>query len=399
MENEISICAKCKIEVKDGKSLFCDGFCCTWFHTSCVKIDDKSFQKISDLGDKVLWMCEVCLEKLGNMKTYVCDSDDYTNLHDMMGKLFKIVKGLSEDNISINTRLNTLNDSNERLENLVLNIKPEVLQALENRFQTLSSARRIISDDEDYDDSEEKHRDEIESGPMDGVVCAKKTKTNKEEESESEPGKNTLTVVGDANKENVCLRQESELETSLAVQDGKKGWKTVTHQRGKSKRNRPINSPKSHSSTGSKNLGNKSNANLDSVNSDSLHKVNSQAKSYVDALGSRPSKSTRPKPLVIGSVSSGDGLGLGLVGQKRAWFHLGKLKGETSTEDVTAFLGKHISDRNFVVEKLESKGSNASFKLGIDFDLKDKVIDSSIWPKYVTLRRFLFKRPLKPLLR
>lgn len=33
VDSEISACADSKNEVEEGKSLFCDGFSCTWFHT------------------------------------------------------------------------------------------------------------------------------------------------------------------------------------------------------------------------------------------------------------------------------------------------------------------------------------------------------------------------------
>lgn len=44
------------------------------------------------------------------------------------------------------------------------------------------------------------------------------------------------------------------------------------------------------------------------------------------------------------------------------------------------------------VEKLESKGTNASFKIGVNFDQKDEILNSSAWPKNTLIKRFLFKR-------
>ncbi|KAK9496799.1 hypothetical protein O3M35_012992 [Rhynocoris fuscipes] len=81
-----------------------------------------------------------------------------------------------------------------------------------------------------------------------------------------------------------------------------------------------------------------------------------------------------------------------LTGVKKAWLHLGKLKEGTEIQNVNTFLEKYFPGMDITVTKLESKGRNCSFRLGVDFDLKDEIMNSEHWPRNVTLRRFLFRR-------
>ncbi|KAG8273484.1 hypothetical protein J6590_019193, partial [Homalodisca vitripennis] len=81
-----------------------------------------------------------------------------------------------------------------------------------------------------------------------------------------------------------------------------------------------------------------------------------------------------------------------IQGTKMAWFHLGKVKSGTSEEEVKNFIKTSFPGTGFIVEKMECKGVNERFKIGVDFTMKDKVTDISLWPKNVTLKRFLFKR-------
>lgn len=45
---------------------------------------------------------------MDNMKSYADDANNYFNLHDLMGNLSKMVKGLSSDNVQITKRLDSV---------------------------------------------------------------------------------------------------------------------------------------------------------------------------------------------------------------------------------------------------------------------------------------------------
>lgn len=72
MEKENTLCLKYEIIVNnDENGLLCDEFCRSWFHAKCVGIDDKNYLKISDLGDKVWWLCGACVRRIEN-RSHTC---------------------------------------------------------------------------------------------------------------------------------------------------------------------------------------------------------------------------------------------------------------------------------------------------------------------------------------
>ncbi|KAG8283017.1 hypothetical protein J6590_025500 [Homalodisca vitripennis] len=127
------------------------------------------------------------------------------------------------------------------------------------------------------------------------------------------------------------------------------------------------------------------------VETNSLHK-DDKPKSKNSSKGSRPQKNK----ILVGTASSPDLAKF--FGAKKAWFHLGKVAKGTKEEDIKDFVSKTFPNMAFSVDKLESKGVNESFKLGVEFLHKDTVMDGSCWPKNVTLKRFLFLRTPKPLM-
>lgn len=92
----------------------------------------QNYRKIRDLGDKVWWLCEACVRKIENMKSYVCDTFEYINLHDLVGSLFKIVKDLSNDNVLIKKKIDEVSLLNKELANCIYSMKPEMVQKPEH---------------------------------------------------------------------------------------------------------------------------------------------------------------------------------------------------------------------------------------------------------------------------
>lgn len=126
VENEIILCEKCKNNVSDSeKGQFCDGFCRSWFHAGCVDINDKNYRKICHLSDKVLCLCKRCTRRMDSTKSYAHHVNKYFNLHDLMGNLSKMVKGLSSDKIQITKRLDSVILHNAEVEGYVKGSKPD----------------------------------------------------------------------------------------------------------------------------------------------------------------------------------------------------------------------------------------------------------------------------------
>lgn len=58
---------------------------------------------------------------------------------------------------------------------------------------------------------------------------------------------------------------------------------------------------------------------------------------------------------------------------------------------VREYLEKDVKDP--VIEKLDSKGKFASFKVGYPWSMLDKVGDVNYWPPGVHVKRFRLRRP------
>lgn len=103
--------------------------------------------------------------------------------------------------------------------------------------------------------------------------------------------------------------------------------------------------------------------------------------------------------LIVGSrgeTDAGPCDGSDLVGRKRAWLFLGRIRKGTSIKKIEDFLGGNFPGLEFDVENLNSQGRYESFKLGTDFEHLDRLMDSECWPRDVIVRRFFFARPKKP---
>ncbi|KAL3265471.1 hypothetical protein HHI36_009675, partial [Cryptolaemus montrouzieri] len=74
---------------------------------------------------------------------------------------------------------------------------------------------------------------------------------------------------------------------------------------------------------------------------------------------------------------------------KRIWLYIGRCEKETSVDDVAKYIKDKIPQSEFIIEKLNSKGINSSFKIG-DENLKDELYKSEFWPSGILVKRFRF---------
>lgn len=76
----------------------------------------------------------------------------------------------------------------------------------------------------------------------------------------------------------------------------------------------------------------------------------------------------------------------------RLWVYVGRCRADTEVKDVETYISTRIPNGNVNVEKLQSKGSNSSFCVRIDSDLKEQIYDPKFWPKNIIVRRYKFFR-------
>ena len=107
-----------------------------------------------------------------------------------------------------------------------------------------------------------------------------------------------------------------------------------------------------------------------------------------------PKKNLRrkKKPAVLGTaIPENEENFAAPIGGVRGWFHIGRTKKETSCEDIDAYIMKRLPNSKLLkVEKLVTLGKRAAFKVGIDFELIEKIKCENFWPKGVSIRRFNF---------
>lgn len=77
---------------------------------------------------------------------------------------------------------------------------------------------------------------------------------------------------------------------------------------------------------------------------------------------------------------------------RNAWIYIGRVKSDITEEKVSKYLKSKHPNSAFICEKLPSKGPYAAFKIGIEFQLLETIMDPNFWPTNVTVRRFNFFR-------
>lgn len=78
---------------------------------------------------------------------------------------------------------------------------------------------------------------------------------------------------------------------------------------------------------------------------------------------------------------------------RKAWLHVGRVNKNCSENDLLEFLNKKQPHRTFDIQKISSEDSpTTSFRVGLDFDLLEKLNQEQFWPKGIKIKRFRFFR-------
>lgn len=387
VDEENSECSVCKLIVNDDdNALFCDGFCRTWFHIQCVKVPKDIFENIGQLHEYIQWTCEVCLKRIDNMRSYVCSTEDYLNLHEMIGKLIKVTKDITKDNLDINNKLALIQEQNKILTiRLTSKETPEVKYAM---------TAKIIADDNNMTNSTasewETNDTELPSvinhagkSPLDSP-CERTDAKDRREKRRFDHGSPIDT------------RSDRPIEVKTVTNNEKKNkvnlYSNVVRLRkeeGNSDLERLVSTPQEK-------LAEEDQPYKKVLSRKELKKNNINSEVKNSSPNQQKDKPNQPQHRKSFKVTVGSG-GNELTGVKRAWFHLSRVKSETTEEEVRTYLeGKFPTQKSFIIEKQESKGRNASFKIGADFHLKDDMMDGSFWPRNVVVKRFLFWKEKNP---
>lgn len=103
----------------------------------------------------------------------------------------------------------------------------------------------------------------------------------------------------------------------------------------------------------------------------------------------------RPNVPIIGTARANDEKKHLSAVQRKAWLHVWRASPETTTEDIHGYLKNKKIQNEVIVEKLISKGNYASFKVGVNFENLNQLMDPDFWPTGIAINRFFHYRPGK----
>ncbi|KAG8291316.1 hypothetical protein J6590_063353 [Homalodisca vitripennis] len=108
-------CGVCKETVPNDCAMLCDGICSNWYHLKCVELTDEDYISINLMADKISWFCKACDPKIKSFIKSRASSegdqiDDINALRGTVEVLLKEVKGIVNDNVMINAKMDQLID-------------------------------------------------------------------------------------------------------------------------------------------------------------------------------------------------------------------------------------------------------------------------------------------------
>lgn len=364
-----SVCPSCKIVVLDDDSaVSCEGFCGFWYHCGCVDVSESEYEFMKKLGEKSRWLCSPCGLRLDNLVKNTCDFDSIIKLNSTVCKLVEIVKGVVDDNVILNRKIDEVIETTNGLVNVSRHFQqsePEVDVCNVKEMNTVANSNVILS--QAYERS---------------AIQAAERKTTEQEDKNNTVYSLVDIDVDDKNDlehsivkpiaENRCVRlssglindpvevdckSSSELE-GIVVNSDELTWKTVSYKK------------KSSSSGQSK-----------------PEKVGNGTESSVIGLVSKKGKQFGrvPKPVIIGSNTQRGGL---KSVDKFKWVFISRCAPDTSVEDIVSYItcdGIEISKS----EKLKTKYSDySSFKVCILDKYFERVLCPDFWPEGVFVKEY-----------
>lgn len=345
-------CNICKIVISsDGSGLLCDGFCRKWFHPECVGIDSKKYALITEISntdvvsDHTKWFCKPCATKVDKLVSSVWDVDDLINLRSIVENLVSLVKGVVNDNLTVNKRLDSVNDQHNLLMQKAFpfnETKQEVV---------LSSATVLTSKDTDSANGKRggpSRRSKYRSS-VDVITGDTVNQSVVEIDSDSVPLYVTVADTDSNGIGEVLQVQEENGSSGIEVQDQSC-----------------------------------------LLNSDfpALTSVNSNLGSW-KVVTNKKSNKRKVKVPIIGSNC--DTQGKVRAVEKQDWIFISRLATDVTDSD----LQKYLLDNDVKGECVELKARYStykSFKVGVPANLTSKLLNPTFWPKGTLVRKFTPKR-------
>ncbi|CAH0555117.1 unnamed protein product [Brassicogethes aeneus] len=83
--------------------------------------------------------------------------------------------------------------------------------------------------------------------------------------------------------------------------------------------------------------------------------------------------------------------------EKKEWIYVGRARPETTEKHIKDYLISKFPNENFEISEIKkhesSTSKNKSFKIGMQYSIKDEVLKPEIWPENLIIKKFWFFRP------
>lgn len=100
---------------------------------------------------------------------------------------------------------------------------------------------------------------------------------------------------------------------------------------------------------------------------------------------------SKKQPTIIGISKTNDvNTGFKSSYVKRAWYYVGKVDNDTNINEIKTYICEKLSSEDVIVDKLPTKGTFQSFRIGVKFIYKDNLLKEDFWPEGIIVRRFNF---------
>lgn len=339
-------CPCCKKPVNnDDYGVQCEIFCKDWFHCACVSISDAEYEYMQALAEKSKWACQACDSRLSNVSNQLIDIDSFLTLNRTVEKLVAIVKGVVDDNIILNNKIDKLFDTNLQADSAIL--EPDVYNSIDIQPElelnkgsgggvessVFFTGSKTAKPDVNVDVSADLGLKTVDSYSS---ILNKSFRSNSNRKPNGKV--NTSAEVGEVTKVNEVIVDLEPGQSSLT------DWKTVSHRR------------KGRGLTSNKTIAVKNG----SINS--------------PIIGS--------KKCEVGKLRAVE---------KREWIFVSRLAPDVIKQDLVSYLtDSHVTAE--CVELTPKHNSYKSFKVGVTPDLTSKILDASFWPSGTLVRNFVPKK-------
>ena len=79
------------------------------------------------------------------------------------------------------------------------------------------------------------------------------------------------------------------------------------------------------------------------------------------------------------------------AGSRRAWLYIGRIHDSMTVKDVTKYLKDGGIEGDIECQELTTKGRNKAYKIGINFEEKEKTDKPEFWPQNIIVRQYRFR--------